>query len=84
MQLPSPEDLVIATGRATSLADFVGAAFAHFGLNAEEWIRVDESLFRPSEIMWSQGNPERAEKVIAWRAAFGVADVVRGMAEGVI
>ncbi len=84
MQLSTPTDLVIATGRPSSLADFTHLAFAHFGLDSEEWVRVDERLFRPSEIMWSQGDPGRAAQLIDWRASFGLADVVRGMADGVL
>ena len=84
IQLSTPTDLVIATGRASSLAEFTRSAFAHYGLDSDEWVRVDETLFRPSEIMWSQGDPERAAQVIDWRATFGVAEVVTGMADSLL
>ena len=84
MQLSDPVDLVIATGLPSSLAEFTRLAFAHFGLDSDEWVRVDDTLFRPSEIMWSQGDPDRAAQMLDWKATFGVADVVRGMADGVL
>lgn len=68
LQREQPEDFVIATGEAHTIADFANAAFAAFGLDAARYIDVDESLFRPSDIAWSCGNPAKAERVLGWQA----------------
>jgi GDPmannose 4,6-dehydratase len=68
LQRDEPQDFVIATGEAHTIAEFAAAAFGVFGLDATQYIEVDESLFRPSDIAWSCGNPEKAERVLGWKA----------------
>lgn len=63
-----PEDFVIATGEAHTLEDFVDRVFAGFGLNWCDWVEVDTSLYRPSEIAFSVGNPDKARRVLGWEA----------------
>ena len=84
MQQAEPLDLVIATGRPTSLGDFTAMAFQHYGLDASEWLQSDERLFRPAEIMWSAGDPSAAEAALGWRARATISDIVAGMADDVI
>ena len=69
LQQPEPRDYVIATGVTTSLQDFVGAAFAHVGLNWHEHVVTDTKLYRPSDISWSQGDPSRARAELGWQAS---------------
>jgi GDPmannose 4,6-dehydratase len=77
LQADSPEDFVIATGEANSLQDFVQQAFACFELDWKEHVRHSEQLKRPNEIPWSQGNPERALKILGWQASKRMRDVVK-------
>lgn len=77
LQADSPEDFVIATGEANSLQDFVEQAFACFELDWKEHVRHSEQLKRPNEIPWSQGNPERALKILGWQASKRMRDVVK-------
>jgi GDPmannose 4,6-dehydratase len=81
LQCDAPDDFVIATGEAHSIADFAEAAFAHFGLNAKEHIDIDESLLRPSDIAWSCGNPAKAERVLGWKATTKFADLIKILCE---
>jgi len=81
LQQDAPDDFVIATGEAHTIADFAKAAFAHFGLDAAQHIEVDESLFRPSDISWSCGNPAKAEKELGWRAKTHFAELVKILCE---
>jgi GDPmannose 4,6-dehydratase len=68
LQLPEPEDFVIATGHPMSLDDFVAAAFASFGLDHREHVDSDRSLFRPNEIAYSCGRATRARERLHWQA----------------
>lgn len=77
LQADSPEDFVIATGEANSLQDFVEQAFACFELDWKEHVRHSEQLKRPNEIPWSQGNPERALRILGWQASKRMRDVVK-------
>lgn len=81
MQLDKPEDLVIATGQANSLEDFVAAAFFQVGLDWRDHVDIDKTLFRPSEIQCGIGDIARARKVLDWRAQKGMHDVVAAMVD---
>jgi len=81
LQQEQPQDLVIATGRTVALEYFVERAFAHFDLDWRAHVDRDPALVRPSEIMMSRANPERAHAVLGWRSGKNVDDVVAAMCE---
>jgi GDPmannose 4,6-dehydratase len=68
LQADEPRDLILATGRSSSLAEFVAACFASVGLSEQDHIEVDPSLFRPSEIQNTLGDPSAASEILGWRA----------------
>jgi GDPmannose 4,6-dehydratase len=80
-QLDAPTDLVIATGQTSSLEEFVAEAFAEVGLDWSQHVDVDDTLRRPSDIMYSAGNAAKAQQVIGWHAECHMRDVVRRMIE---
>ncbi len=77
IQSDHADDFVIATGEANSLNDFVEQAFSCFGLDYTQHVTFDEQIMRPNEILWSQGNPEKAHKVLDWQASSRMRDVVK-------
>jgi GDPmannose 4,6-dehydratase len=77
LQQEQPEDFVIATGETNSLEDFVAVAFEAVGLSWREHVVSDPSLLRPSEIMISKGNPNKALKKLGWRANRKMRDVIK-------
>lgn len=77
LQRSEPRDFVIATGRTVPLEYFVEQAFAHFGLNWREHVRVDEGLLRPTDIALSAADPSLAERELGWKATRDVDDVIR-------
>jgi GDPmannose 4,6-dehydratase len=77
LQADHADDFVIATGEANSLKDFVDQSFACFGLDWTEHVLHDDQLMRPNEIAWSQGNPEKAHKILGWQASKRMRDVVK-------
>ena len=79
MQLSVPTDLVIATGETNSLQDFVMTAFSAVGLDWRKHVELDDALRRPYEIMYSAGNPARAQELIGWRAESTMKDVIGRM-----
>ncbi|WP_421658255.1 GDP-mannose 4,6-dehydratase [Leptothermofonsia sp. ETS-13] len=79
LQQDEPDDYVIATGVSHKLEDFVAKAFAEFQLDWRDHIVIDESLFRPSEIMAGRGNPAKAHQKLGWQAKYAMPDVVRMM-----
>jgi GDPmannose 4,6-dehydratase len=81
LQQEQPEDYVIATGESNTLEDFVAEAFQVFGLDWREHVISDPSLLRPSEIMVSRGNPEKAARDLGWRADSRMREVISRMAK---
>lgn len=81
LQQPQPDDFVIATGKSHSLRDLTAAAFSHFDLDWRDHVKIESSLFRPTDIAVSAGDPSKAHDILKWRAKTQMKDVVRLMAE---
>jgi GDPmannose 4,6-dehydratase len=79
LQRDVPEDYVIATGESWTLQEFVAEAFNAVGLDWRDHVMSDPLLLRPSEIMVSRGNPEKARQDLGWQAKYRMHDVVRMM-----
>ena len=79
MQLPQPDDFVIATGRTHSLQDFVAAAFAAVGLEWRGHVDSNPALMRPTDLRFGCANPAHAGERLGWRAALGMPEVVQRM-----
>ena len=47
LQQEEARDYIVATGETHSLREFIEVAFACAGLNSRDWVRVDETLYRP-------------------------------------
>ena len=81
LQQPKADDFVIATGSTYSLADFVAAAFGELGLDWRDHVQIDQELQRPSDIMCSKGDPQKACADLGWKSNYTMPDVVRLMVE---
>lgn len=79
LQQETPGDYVIATGETNTLESFVVETFTQLGLDWRQHVSTDPSLLRPSEIMVSRGNPEKAFQVLGWKAEHRMKDVIRLM-----
>ena len=62
------KDQVICTGEANSLEKFVKKVFMAYDLNWKEYVEIDESLFRPSDIKQNYGNPDPLFNDLGWKA----------------
>ena len=79
LQQEKAEDLVIATGIAHSLEEFVDATFTALGLNWRDHVRTDATLLRPSEIRCGFGDASKAAASLDWRARTLMPEVVQRM-----
>jgi GDPmannose 4,6-dehydratase len=61
-----PEDLVIGTGVAHTVADMCDAAFAHVGLNWKNHVTLDPSLVRRADPPMRVADPSRAKSRLGW------------------
>lgn len=81
LQQEKADDFVIATGETNRLEGFVAEVFRCVGLDWRDHVGIDPSLLRPSEIMVSRANPEKALKLLGWQATYRMKDVARMMVE---
>ncbi|WP_446350210.1 GDP-mannose 4,6-dehydratase [Coleofasciculus sp. F4-SAH-05] len=81
LQQEEPDDYVIATGESYTLEEFVVAAFDSVGLDWQDYVITDRSLFRPTDLAISRGNPAKAKEKLGWQAQYKMPDIVRMMVE---
>ena len=81
LELDTPEDFVIASGKSYSLRDFVATAFAVHGLDWTRHVKSSDAFRRPSDIKVSRGNPEKAKRLLDWSAKFAMPQVVEKLVE---
>jgi GDPmannose 4,6-dehydratase len=79
LQQPEPADYVIATGRLSSLEEFVAAAFGAAGLDWREHVTTDPALRRPTDLAGYAGNAARAMSALAWEPRTLMPEVARAM-----
>ena len=80
LQQQNAEDYVIATGKLSSLSDFINCVFSALDLNWHDHVLFDKNLYRPSEIKSVYGNPEKAFKKLHWKAEKLMPEVAKSMA----
>src|SRR4051794_34078130 len=68
LQHDEPDDYVLATGQGRSVRQFVQTAFAHAGLDWEEYVTYDELYERPTEVDALIGDASKAREVLGWKA----------------
>ncbi|HET7009525.1 MAG TPA: GDP-mannose 4,6-dehydratase [Anaerolineales bacterium] len=81
LQIQEPQDLVLATGETHSVQEFVREAFRHVDLDPEEFLVVDDKLYRPAEVHQLRGDASRAEEILGWKARVTFSALVRRMVE---
>jgi GDPmannose 4,6-dehydratase len=81
LQSARGDDFVIATGISRSVGELAATAFAHVGLEAEEYIGVDPELVRPPESVRLVGDPRRAREQLGWEPRTSFAEMIGAMVE---
>ncbi len=81
MQLDSPADFVVATGRPRKLEDFISLAFEAVSLDWREYVEVDPDLYRPSDILVGCGDSSKARTLLGWQARSGLEEIVARMVD---
>ena len=81
LQQKDPDDFVLATGAAATVRDFCREAFAHAGLEWEQYVRVDPTYERPAEVPALIGVADKACQRLSWKPRSDWRDVARIMTE---
>jgi GDPmannose 4,6-dehydratase len=79
LQQDDPDDYVLASGVARTVAELASTAFACVDLDAERYLRVDPALVRTAESTPSVGDPSRAHERLGWEPQVPFAELVERM-----
>jgi GDPmannose 4,6-dehydratase len=79
LQQEQPDDYVVATGRTTTVREMCRIAFAHVGLNYEDYVVIDPKFFRPAEVDELLGNPAKAKAKLGWNAKTSLEELITMM-----
>jgi GDPmannose 4,6-dehydratase len=81
LQQDEPEDYVIATGESHTVRDFLETAFDIVELDFRDFLVIDDSLYRPSEVNVLQGDASKARKKLGWQPTMSFHELIREMVE---
>lgn len=82
LRYDTAQDWVLATGRSSSVRDFVAAAFAHVGIDDwERHVRTDPSFRRPTDAPELVGDAGKAARLLGWTPQVDLAELVARMVD---
>lgn len=81
LQQPIPDDYVLATGEEHSVREFCETAFAHVGLNYQDYVHVDPHYIRPADVEQLLGDPAKAVRQLGWTPEVSFEDLVKLMVD---
>ena len=81
LQQETADDYVVATGQTTTVRDMCRIAFDHVGLKTDDHLIIDPAFYRPAEVEVLLGNPEKACRVLGWKAETDLDTMIREMVE---
>ncbi len=81
LQQAQPDDYVVATGEAHTVAEFLDVAGKYAGLNWRQHVETDARYFRPTEVDFLMGDASKAHARLGWRPRVSFEELVRLMVE---
>ena len=81
VQQDEPGDYVVATGRTVSVHDMCRLAFAHVGLDMDDFVTIDQSLLRPAEVDVLLGDASKAKEKLGWEPTISLEEMIAEMVE---
>ena len=81
LQQETPDDYVIATGKAHSVLEFLDTAARLCGLDWTACVEIDQRYFRPSEAPFLSGDAGKAHEKLGWRPRVSFEELVNLMVD---
>ncbi len=81
LQHDKPDDFVIATGETHSVREFLDEAFSYVGRSVDEYVKIDQKYFRPTEVEVLIGDGKKSEKELGWKPQVTFEDLVKIMVD---
>lgn len=81
LQCDTPDNYVIATGKASNLTEYLDLVFKTFNLDWHDYVDIDCTFVRPCEILYSCGDSTKANLQLQWQPKTDINGVVKKMCE---
>jgi GDPmannose 4,6-dehydratase len=81
LQRDEPDDYVVATGEPHSVREFYETAFAHAGLDPEQYVKSDPEFMRPAEVDHLVGDASKAKQGLGWEPRHSLRELVEMMVD---
>ena len=81
LQQEQPEDFVIGTGEAHTIAEFLDEAFGYVDLDWHDYVRIDPRYLRPTEVDYLEADTKKAKKLLNWEPRVKFHELVRIMVD---
>jgi GDPmannose 4,6-dehydratase len=82
LQQDEPEDYVVATGETHTVSEFLDFAFKCVDLDYRDYLKVDENLYRPSEVNILLGDASKAREKLGWSPETSFGKLIEEMIKG--
>lgn len=79
LQMDTPDQYVIATGKMNSVCDFVNKAFGYVGLNYRDFVYSDPRFYRDSEKIPLRGDAAKAKDQLGWDCTKSIDEIIAEM-----
>ncbi|MGP0073337.1 MAG: GDP-mannose 4,6-dehydratase [Bryobacteraceae bacterium] len=79
LQQPAPNDYVVATGQTHSVRELCELAFTEAGLDYNDYVKIDQSVYRPAEVDLLIGDASKAHAVLQWQPRVDFAGLIKEM-----
>ena len=79
LQQDKADDYVIATGETHTVQEFLEEVFSHAGLDVNKYVEIDPRLFRPHEVPYLLGNPNKAKEILGWEPKITFKELAKKM-----
>lgn len=81
LQADQPDDYVVATNTAATVADFLEASFGALDLDWNKYVEFDPRYLRPTEVDSLIGDFSKARSLLGWSPSVFVSDLAKKMVD---
>ncbi len=81
LQNKRPEDFVVGTGETHSVREFLEETFSYAGLDWNEYVKIDQRYFRPTEVEELIADTTKAKEKLNWNPKIKFKDLVKIMVD---
>ena len=79
LQQPAADDYVVATGQTHSVREFCELAFSEAGLDYQDYVKIDQNVYRPAEVDLLIGDATKAHSVLKWQPSVDFSGLIKEM-----